>query len=470
MSRATRKNSGIGSTDISSTTNSAATTKANQYAAVMAGFDAETAPGVTKGAMATLATVSQCSIGTVTFTASGAVITTSVAHGLAVGERIAFTGVTGINVIGSNLAFYVRAVPTSTTLEVAYNPGGAKLTWTGDGTATGVQRHQYGWDTQAGVINPIFRWTDARPAQAGLTDPLWNYVVPDPTIVTYAPGSLTGPSLRVAFEFTGTKLDILARQNGLTIEGLIRVDGRPAGSWGASDFAGASITGGNIGRIPLTFPDARTRRIELVAVGQKFVGVQHGAGAISYPYSAPPKGAQWQIVGDSFTEGTGATSRSLVRVLADDLGWVDVWQCGSGSTGYAANGARTALGSRYVNDIVNQTATGVVIAMGINDAASYVSSPSTVTSTAATVWDAVLATARIKSLVIVGPWPNGGGTGTIQPELVAMDTALAALAKARGLKYISPIQDGVTFTRADTTHPDQAGHEKLGHYLAARLA
>lgn len=50
-----------------------------------------------------------------------------------------------------------------------------------------------------------------------------------------------------------------------------------------------------------------------------------------------------------------------------------------------------------------------------------------------------------------------------------MDAAMQAAAKTRGIRFISPIQDGVTFTRADSTHPDSAGHRKLGKYLAGHI-
>lgn len=67
-----------------------------------------------------------------------------------------------------------------------------------------------------------------------------------------------------------------------------------------------------------------------------------------------------------------------------------------------------------------------------------------------------------------------------------MDTALAALAAARGLRYISPIAEGwITgngkvgattgngnadiYISSDGTHPSNAGHEYLAWRLAGHL-
>ena len=234
--------------------------------------------------------------------------------------------------------------------------------------------------------------------------------------------------------------------------------------------SGASV--GAVSRVPLTFADARRRVISVILPStlEQFAGVQFRDGEVEFPYSTPPKGARTLIVGDSFTEGSGSDGVwSYTRVFAYALSLDDIWRCGSGSTGYVASGTRKALIDRYQNDILAQHPDAVVIAMGLNDANSYAANPASVIGAAETIWDAIIAEPTIISLTIVGPFPNGGGVGVI-PELISMDNQLRASADQRGIKYISPIRDGLTFSRADMTHPDPGGHLAIGAWLAARMS
>jgi hypothetical protein len=79
--------------------------------------------------------------------------------------------------------------------------------------------------------------------------------------------------------------------------------------------------------------------------------------------------------------------------------------------------------------------------MGLNDANAYAANPATFRTQVATIWDGVIAQLPSTELVIVGPFfPKGAG---YQPaSITGMDTDLATMAKARALRYISPVTEG----------------------------
>jgi lysophospholipase L1-like esterase len=438
--------------------------------ATLTGNESEAAQGVTVGVMGSTNASDVCSLGTVIFTDAGNLVTISVAHGLAVGDPVTFGTITSTTGVSTGSVYFVRTVPTSTTLTLSATVGGSELGLTTDGTAVAAFRRERAYNRQASVVNPALRVTDTRGVQSNPSFPKYEYIKPDPAVVTYAPGALAGTAMRVETEYAGKYLGIHLR-NGGGIAGRIYVDGVLAKTFAAADFSAGSISSGSNGRMPFTFSSYRRRSItiEFDSVSDEFPGFDtEGAYPLIFP-TARTKGPRVLVVGDSLTEGVGATSgaRNYVRWLGHLMGWRDVWKAGSGSTGYTADGTRLALIDRYANDIVAQQAQIVIIAMGLNDSAETLA---TVVANAETIWDATLASSYTQELVIVGPWPNGGGSGTISAPLLALDTALAELAVEKGVRYISPIGEGWEFTLYDSTHPDAAGHEYIAWRLAGHLS
>lgn len=98
-------------------------------------------------------------VGTHTGTLSGTItntnasldrLTTGAAHGLSVGDRVIFTGLAGQGV-AAGVAYFVKTVPTTTTLSLSLTNGGTVLnitadsgtgTWTGGGFPARVQRYE----------------------------------------------------------------------------------------------------------------------------------------------------------------------------------------------------------------------------------------------------------------------------------------------------------------------------------------
>ena len=87
---------------------------------------------------ATITPVLGTSVGTVTIAITTGLITTSAAHGLSVGQTFQMQGVVNGTPFVSNQTYYVQAVGSSTTLYASLTPGGAVITTTAAGTATGL--------------------------------------------------------------------------------------------------------------------------------------------------------------------------------------------------------------------------------------------------------------------------------------------------------------------------------------------
>jgi lysophospholipase L1-like esterase len=452
--------------------------------ATVIGNRSVTAQGVTVGSLLAEAAASSTSIGTATFADTGDLVTTSVAHGLVVGDRISFGTLTGAGGVSANNVYYVKTVPTSTTFTFSGSSGGATQTITSDGSTVAVYRREVAYLNSA--VNSGYRITGGRAIQANASFPRNNNIAPDPTVVTFAPGTSTGTALEVTTQYEGAAIDVLLRNGGTTKR--IYVDGLLAATVTNADLTAAGVTGGQVARLPLTFADARRRTIMYVEEsGGEFKGFDIRPGYnLSYP-AGQAKGPRVLFSGDSFVEGTGVTAGfGMARWLAWDMAWADLWKAGSGSTGYYYDGTRLALVDRYVNDLIAQAPNILIIAMGLNDRVQWNTDPAPVIAAATTIYDAVAVGLPNAEVIVVGPW-SPQGAGYVQTGLAPMDAALQALVEAHGWRYISPIQEdwitgngkvGATtgngnadiYISSDGTHPSDAGHEYLAWRLAGHLA
>jgi lysophospholipase L1-like esterase len=324
----------------------------------------------------------------------------------------------------------------------------------------------------SGLLNPAYRFLGATAIQASGTFPGNNYVGADSTDATYTPGTRIGPRLFATTEYEGSALDVLVRNDG-DGRGRIYVDGREVKRWVPADFTAASITSGNIGRFSLTFTAAKRRRISIAPDNPAswIIGLDVQPGKPIFFPTSNTKGPRVMIAGDSFGEGTGASAGdpNMVQWLQWHMGWDDIWNTSSGGTGYFADGPRTSLSDRYVNDIIDLAPNTVIIPLGINDQTLWGSNLAGTQAAMQTVWDGIRTALPSAEIVVVGPWPNNGGVG-VTAALIAIDAWMQAQCATRGIQFISPIQDGVTFVTSDGVHPDSAGHELLGAWLAGRLS
>lgn len=124
--------------------------------------------------------------------------------------------------------------------------------------------------------------------------------------------------------------------------------------------------------LPITFPDARARRIRLEMSGTNFIGINIGPNdSVWKPVISGPRVI---IPDDSYTDGTGDTVGSAsgwARAFANTLGLDDVWAPGSGGTGNMNPGTNppTTMKMRdRITDVTNYNPDIVNWAMGHNDA------------------------------------------------------------------------------------------------------
>jgi len=262
------------------------------------------------------------------------------------------------------------------------------------------------------------------------------------------------------------------------------VDGRLLRTFLPDEFVAKGITPGNMGRVNVTFQSAVPRVLK-VEVGNGYIcGVEApDASPIAYPPNA--SGARVMVQGDSFTAGygLGTTDMSYAGWVQKLTGWPDLWRCGSSGTGYVKDADRLALIDRWENDIVAQNPDRLILAHGINDTGT---APVDVAAAAATIIDGVRAARPKIEIIVLGPWANRS------PEFVSanhrgIDTELQKVAEARGLRFISPMQElwitgngyvgaengsgnADIYISSDGLHPTAAGHEYLGRRLAGHLA
>lgn len=175
-------------------------------------------------------------------------------------------------------------------------------------------------------------------------------------------------------------------------------------------------------------------------------------------------------LGDSITAATGATASGdgFVGVAGDYLVLKDKWFSGSGGTGYVANngGAAYTLPIRATEDTQRFAALGspdiVVVAIGINDIGS-----AGIQAAAASSFSAIRAVAPKALVFVVGPWDANAPSAPVTNYAACKSAIQAAMAGRGGFWFLDP--QGVSYTKADTVHPNDAGHLTLGQWLATQI-
>jgi lysophospholipase L1-like esterase len=279
------------------------------------------------------------------------------------------------------------------------------------------------------------------------------------------------------------------------------LDGEDAGSWRVGVVADAAaiafrVVGSSVYRYRMIV-DGRYVSFEttsMAAGGRQYIVLDFGtkavrtvqiegsrAAAIDGIHVAPadtvtklqeaPFGAL--IFGDSFVTSTGVPSErdgdGLAVVAGDHLG-MPVWASGVGSSGYVATAGGTvfALPQRIGADIQRYVAQKgaqpqvVIVAMGINDIGAGGIVPA-----AATCFDIIRNRCPAALVFVMGPWDRAAPLAPAAGYPEARNSILTALAGRAGFFFIDT--EGIDFTKADSTHPDLAGHQTLGFWLSARI-
>jgi lysophospholipase L1-like esterase len=234
-------------------------------------------------------------------------------------------------------------------------------------------------------------------------------------------------------------------------------------------------TNGAFYHATITFPTRATRNVRFEADLSRFVSLSVAKGDVVG--TAKPAATRAIVVGDSFTEGTGATAKftAFPSTLCRIEGWTDCWQSGSGGTGYLAPGAvsgRTGYGGRLSNDVLKWHPDVVVVTGGRND--NYRYTPAQVQAAATDVFRRVRAQVPDARLVVTSPFPSSKAEAT-NASLIAIGNAIHAAADSVGAQYVdvmgpsSYIIGSTGLVASDGVHPNQAGHDRLGSVLASKI-
>ena len=297
----------------------------------------------------------------------------------------------------------------------------------------------------------------------------------------------------VEFEYDGSEFEVSVKGTGTQAVRRCTVDGEGYNT----RFGTAGPTAdGNGYLVHYDFGTAKSRRIRFDFTDSVFFGGINREPATTISVTTKSLGMSIAVIGDSFTEGTGASApfTGFGERLGQYLGSRNVNMSGWGGTGYLndVGGTKETFRTRVTKDIIDAAPDIVLVAGGINDQTAYVEA--TFETEADLLFDAIMTGLPDCALIVVGPWwPNGspvannikvrdsirekslpyarlfidnlGGTipytGT---EADYKDTGWMT-----GTGYVTAIaNDGNAdfYTSSDGTHPTQAGHD----YLALRLA
>jgi len=281
---------------------------------------------------------------------------------------------------------------------------------------------------------------------------------------TFTDGSRTGAISSVEFQLDCTEFEFRVHGDGMDFR--LRVDGDV-------DTVDTSLPAdGSLTWYKVTFASKASRRIRIdsCTTQLRFAGLTLDAtGTIG---SLPAlSGKKIVFLGDSFIEGTGSVDdhKSLAAIAAQRLGSEDYTISGFGGTGYITEfypgygSTRDDIEGRFQSDALDANPDYVVIAAGIND--TYGDGTAFRTAVSNVLNAADLAGVPV---ILVAPWnPSAPTPRTGDQASKASDLELLAGEHLNAF-FLDP--DTVSYTKSDSTHPDDAGHITLGEWLAGAIA
>jgi lysophospholipase L1-like esterase len=283
--------------------------------------------------------------------------------------------------------------------------------------------------------------------------------------VTYNPSPLSfgGPS-EVEFTITGSVFEFRTKGKGSGSDFRLKIDGL----YDPNGLHHLMPSDGNLYYVKVDLGSAATRTITIEGQAGFFFGgvVQNTGETLSAPSALRP--LRLVGLGDSFTEGTGATlwQSGFLYVLGAKLGINDIWAAGSGGTGWVqTNGSRVALPDRYQYDAVTQAADIVLIEMGLNDIAD--GNDALVASLSRQVVSGIRRS-RPTSLIYVCSPPDSGAPAAPSANYTAIKNAMQAACAGVGGAYFVDLT-GISYTKFDATHPDNAGYVTLGNAIYTQI-
>jgi lysophospholipase L1-like esterase len=259
----------------------------------------------------------------------------------------------------------------------------------------------------------------------------------------------------------------------------------------------AATQDGNLYYTLVTFSTRLPRKIRLEIDSGYFGGVRVGPNDTVFPVTRQ-LGDRAIFLGDSFTEGTGATASftSYANVASQFLGW-ECWASGSGGTGYIATGStgRVKYLDRVVHDVIGYNPDIVIVEGGTNDTAS---AKATVQVAATTLLQTIQAGLPRAKIFVLSNFSVQGTSAAITNtrdgiKAAALACKLPFIDSLAGITYdakgiaLTPFASGMWFTGSGNTgatqatgnasyytftdggHPSPAGHRYLGERIASEI-
>ena len=304
------------------------------------------------------------------------------------------------------------------------------------------------------------------PVAVGATDARLNFLGTGPSVNGGNSVQLGGIDTQCAFEWTTDSDVVEARFTAYNTSFQVFVDGqRLASTPYSTDASGGRYV------MTLTQADRTPRTYRVVGVNLQFVGAYvPSTGTIWKPNE--PRRPLALVIGDSYTQGTGATDATACanNVMAEILG-IDILCNGVGGAGWISSTAGSPT-ARITGTFPSLTTLPeiVFLDLGHNDAAS---APDT-TAIGASI-DSTIAAIRSyvpkAKIVLFGPATPVGDTA----NLTTMRTTISARATANSCTFVD-VQGWVTsankalYTGGDNVHPTAAGHIYLGERRARLVA
>jgi lysophospholipase L1-like esterase len=187
------------------------------------------------------------------------------------------------------------------------------------------------------------------------------------------------------------------------------------------------------------------------------------------PSHSPSPGAPVAVfLGDSYTEGWGATKTSTrwSTIVADEAGWVELNQ-GQGGTGFVTSAGLGGCGLDYcptylerVSDVIDAQPDIVLIAGGQNDLVGLSSEPAAVRDALNETYDRIRSGLPRARIIAVGPSIAPPNNDLINE----LDTWVQAAAKRVGADYVSLIDPVVIepdMVEIDGVHVNDKGHRAI---------
>lgn len=175
------------------------------------------------------------------------------------------------------------------------------------------------------------------------------------------------------------------------------------------------------------------------------------------------------FVGDSYTQGRGATDASArwSTLVANEMGWTEK-NFGIGGTGYANSGSETANSdySDRIQEIADASPQIVIVSGGRNDA---MLPSNTVGQSVNSFYSGLRKALPDAQIIAVNPWWDATAPPLELSKISEQVKQAAASAEATFIDTDQPLAGSPDLMSADSVHPNNQGYRKLANSIISEL-